>query len=168
MVASICLHWSGGSRKIQIRLRWTVARSGDVVLPGIYLFLHCSYPNDLDTARQNNNMIWIVLYLCAATLPFTIQWNLLPPFMFICFIAYSIVISISLYLSFLFKVCTRVVDRRRTALIIFHLHREIWSVILMLTLWCLTSMVRRRIYCFDLPFASDSKATSYVYKYLYT
>ena len=46
-----------GSRKIRIRLRFTVARSGDIVLPGVYLLLHYVYPNDIDTPRQNNTMI---------------------------------------------------------------------------------------------------------------
>ena len=36
-----------------------VAHSGGIVLPGVYLLLHCS--NDVDTLRQNNNMIEIVL-----------------------------------------------------------------------------------------------------------
>ena len=45
-----------------------VARSGDIVLPGVYLLLHYVYLNDLDTQRQKNNMIWIVLYSCATTM----------------------------------------------------------------------------------------------------
>ena len=49
-----------GSRKIRIRLRFTVARSGDIVLPGVYLLLHYVYPIDVDTPRQNKNMIRIV------------------------------------------------------------------------------------------------------------
>ena len=36
------------SRKIQIRLRFTVARSGDIVLPGVYLLSHYVRPNDVD------------------------------------------------------------------------------------------------------------------------
>ena len=47
----------GGSLKIRIRLCSTVARSGDIVLFGVYLFLHYVYPNDLDNPRQDNSMI---------------------------------------------------------------------------------------------------------------
>ena len=43
-----------------------VVRSGDIVLPGIYLLLHYVYPNDIDTPRQDNNMIRICSS-CAAT-----------------------------------------------------------------------------------------------------
>ena len=38
-----------------------VARSGDIVLPGVYLLLHYVNLNDIDTTRQNNNMIRIIL-----------------------------------------------------------------------------------------------------------
>ena len=38
-----------------------VARSGDIVLLGIYLLLHYVCPNDVDIPRQNNDMIQIVL-----------------------------------------------------------------------------------------------------------
>ena len=43
-----------------------VVRSGDIVLPGIYLLLHYVYPNNIDTPRQDNNMIRICSS-CAAT-----------------------------------------------------------------------------------------------------
>ena len=38
-----------------------VARSDDIILPRVYLLLQNVSPNDIDTPRQNNNMIWIVL-----------------------------------------------------------------------------------------------------------
>ena len=38
-IASVYLYWSEKSQKIQIRLRSTVACSGDIVLPGVYLSL---------------------------------------------------------------------------------------------------------------------------------
>ena len=40
--------YSYRSRKSQIRLRFTVARSGDIVLPGVYLLSHYVRPNDVD------------------------------------------------------------------------------------------------------------------------
>ena len=44
----------GGCRKIQIRLCSMIMRSSDIVLSRVYLFLHYLYPNDIDTARQND------------------------------------------------------------------------------------------------------------------
>ena len=66
----IYLYWSGEYRKISIWLRLTVVRSGDIVLLGGYLLLHYVYPNNVDTPRQNNNMIWIVLYFMCRYKPF--------------------------------------------------------------------------------------------------
>ena len=40
-----------------------VARSGEIFLHGVYLLLYYVCPNDIDTSRQNDDMIWIVLYL---------------------------------------------------------------------------------------------------------
>ena len=66
----IYLYWSGEYRKISIWLRLTVVRSGDIVLLGGYLLLYYVYPNNVDTSRQNNNMIWIVLYFMCRYKPF--------------------------------------------------------------------------------------------------
>ena len=39
----VCLYWSREYRKIQIRLRLTVACSGGIVLPAVYLLSHYVY-----------------------------------------------------------------------------------------------------------------------------
>ena len=36
-IASVYLYWSRESRKIQIRLRSTIARSGDIILPKFFV-----------------------------------------------------------------------------------------------------------------------------------
>ena len=65
----VYLYWSREYRKIQIRLRLTVVRSGGIVLPGVYLLLHYVCPSNVDTPMQNTTWFELSSISCAATSP---------------------------------------------------------------------------------------------------
>ena len=72
-IVSVYLSRSGGSQKILIRLHSTVACSGEIVLPGVYLSLRSLRQGCVNAPRQNNNMsrsrFALFFDSCATTLP---------------------------------------------------------------------------------------------------
>ena len=56
MIVFVYLYWSGEYRKVYIRLRLIVARSGGIVLSGVCLSLRFVLQEGVHVPRQNNNM----------------------------------------------------------------------------------------------------------------